>query len=321
MSTLYIDRSNLELRLEGCALTFYEDDRRVGTVPTAPLERVVLRGAARIEAQAVAKLGELGVGVIFLCGRRHEPVLFLPRMHNDAERRINQCVLSRNEEFRRLAALDVVRAKIDAQAGFLRARAEELSGAAPERLLAAVAELKKLRGALDVKSGDASIRGVEGSAAKAYFSGLSSLFSAELGFTTRNRRPPRDPVNAVLSLGYVLLYADATMAAHETGLDPFVGFLHRTEFSRHSLACDLMEPARPLIDRFALNLFLEGELALRYFSTTASGCFMQKEARVIFYKAYEKAAVEWRALVKARARKLADDILRASNLPSLSQTA
>ena len=84
MTTLYIDRNKLELRLEGGALTCYEDGQRVGTIPTAPLERVVMRGTAKVETQAIAKLGSLGVGVIFLFGRRHEPVLFLPRPHNDA---------------------------------------------------------------------------------------------------------------------------------------------------------------------------------------------------------------------------------------------
>ena len=59
MTTLYIDRNNLELRLEGRALTCYEDGQRVGTIPTAPLERVVMRGTAKVETQAIAKLGSL----------------------------------------------------------------------------------------------------------------------------------------------------------------------------------------------------------------------------------------------------------------------
>ena len=62
MTTLYIDRNNLELRLEGGALTCYEDGQRVGTIPTAPLERVVMRGTAKVETQAIAKLGSLDVG-------------------------------------------------------------------------------------------------------------------------------------------------------------------------------------------------------------------------------------------------------------------
>ena len=115
MTTLYIDRNNLELRLEGGALTCYEDGQRVGTIPTAPLERVVMRGTAKVETQAIAKLGSLDVGVIFLFGRRHEPVLFLPRPHNDALIRIHQCVLSRNPEACRLVAVDILQTKIEAQ--------------------------------------------------------------------------------------------------------------------------------------------------------------------------------------------------------------
>lgn len=109
-----------------------------------------------------------------------------------------------------------------------------------------------------------------------YFEGLTALFPAELGFTGRNRKPPRDPVNAALSLSYVLLYADAAIAAHQAGLDPFVGFLHKPEFGRHSLACDLMEPARPLVDRFVLDLFESGLFTLKAFRLPTPGALSQR---------------------------------------------
>lgn len=309
MTTLYIDRNNLELRLEGGALTCYEDGQRVGTIPTAPLERVVMRGTAKVETQAIAKLGSLGVGVIFLFGRRHEPVLFLPRPHNDALIRIHQCVLSRNPEACRLVAVDILQTKIEAQRQFLQSRADALKDTAPKALVAATDNLRKLWPLIDAKASEPAIRGVEGRAARVYFEGLTALFPAELGFTGRNRKPPRDPVNAALSLSYVLLYADAAIAAHQAGLDPFVGFLHKPEFGRHSLACDLMEPARPLVDRFVLDLFESGLFTLKSFSTTDAGCFISKNARSVFYPAFKKAASEWRGMLAKRARKLADDIL------------
>ena len=151
MTTLYIDRNNLELRLEGGALTCYEDGQRVGTIPTAPLERVVMRGTAKVETQAIAKLGSLGVGVIFLFGRRHEPVLFLPRPHNDALIRIHQCVLSRNPEACRLVAVDILQTKIEAQRQFLQSRADALKDTAPKALVAATDNLRKLWPLIDAK--------------------------------------------------------------------------------------------------------------------------------------------------------------------------
>ena len=275
MTTLYIDRNNLELRLEGGALTCYEDGQRVGTIPTAPLERVVMRGTAKVETQAIAKLGSLDVGVIFLFGRRHEPVLFLPRPHNDALIRIHQCVLSRNPEACRLVAVDILQTKIEAQRQFLQSRADALKDTAPKALVAATDNLRKLWPLIDAKASEPAIRGVEGRAARVYFEGLTALFPAELGFTGRNRKPPRDPVNAALSLSYVLLYADAAIAAHQAGLDPFES----------------------------------GLFTLKSFSTTDAGCFISKNARSVFYPAFEKAASEWRGMLAKRARKLADDIL------------
>lgn len=178
-----------------------------------------------------------------------------------------------------------------------------------KELVAAADNLRKLWPLIDAKASEPAIRGVEGRAARVYFEGLTALFPAELGFTGRNRKPPRDPVNAALSLSYVLLYADAAIAAHQAGLDPFVGFLHKPEFGRHSLACDLMEPARPLVDRFVLDLFESGLFTLKSFSTTDTGCFISKNARSVFYPTFEKAASEWRGMLAKRARKLADDIL------------
>ena len=189
----------------------------------------------------------------------------MPRPHNDALIRIHQCVLSRNPEACRLVAVDILQTKIEAQRQFLQSRADALKDTAPKALVAATDNLRKLWPLIDAKASEPAIRGVEGRAARVYFEGLTALFPAELGFTGRNRKPPRDPVNAALSLSYVLLYADAAIAAHQAGLDPFVGFLHKPEFGRHSLACDLMEPARPLVDRFVLDLFESGLFTLKAF--------------------------------------------------------
>jgi CRISPR-associated protein Cas1 len=122
MSSLYIDRKNLRLDCEGGALIFFENGERVGTVPIAPLQRVFVRGNVTVDTSLLAKLGEHGVGVVVLSGRKAEPSLFLPRPHNDAVRRLAQ--------FR--AALDVARClaisrtffqgKLMAQLAFLKAK-------------------------------------------------------------------------------------------------------------------------------------------------------------------------------------------------------
>ena len=96
----------------------------------------------------------------------------------------------------------------------------------------------------------ASLRGLEGVAAREYFQALTEVLPKSLGFHGRNRRPPKDPFNAVLSLGYTLLQAEASIALYGAGLDPYVGFYHALEYGRESLSCDVVEALRPEVDRF-----------------------------------------------------------------------
>ena len=91
------------------------------------------------------------------------------------------------------------------------------------------------------------LRGVEGAATRRYFAALRLLLPADVGFERRNRRPPRDPVNSLLSFGYALLLPEVEAACRTAGLDPRFGFLHRPGRNRPSMALDLMEEFRPLI--------------------------------------------------------------------------
>ncbi len=125
-----------------------------------------------------------------------------------------------------------------------------------ERPAVVLDRLKRLaKHAYDAGSLD-SLLGIEGSAARLYFEQFGGMLKVEergdpaaarFGFTHRNRRPRRDPVNALLSLGYTLLVKDLTVVATSIGLDPFMGFYHQPRFGRPALALDLMEPFRPLI--------------------------------------------------------------------------
>lgn len=114
-----MDRRGVEIRLDGEALTFYEKDERIATVPIAPLERIYVCGDTLVRAGLLAKLGERGVGVVFLSGRRFVPSLFLPKPHNDALRRIKQYELSSSNVFKMRFSREIVSRKIRAQSGCL----------------------------------------------------------------------------------------------------------------------------------------------------------------------------------------------------------
>ncbi len=132
--------------------------------------------------------------------------------------------------------------------------------------------------------------GIEGAAASAYFGNFGKMLSSDTGFDfkSRNRRPPRDPVNAVLSYLYSMLVKDFTVAALATGLDPYAGFYHQPLQGRPALALDLMEEFRPLIcDSIAIRLINTSELKESHFTTMGDGVAMSDDARRKVIAAYE----------------------------------
>ena len=113
------------------------------------------------------------------------------------------------------------------------------------------------------------VRGIEGDAARLYFGGMARILSSGLlKFEARRRRPPRDPVNAVLSFCYSLVTTELTGACDAVGLDPQIGFLHTARSGRPSLALDLAEELRPLVDRFIVGLIRRRQINPSDYTTT-----------------------------------------------------
>lgn len=296
MSSLYIDRKGTELKLSGEALVCYENNERIGTIPLAPIERIYLKGDVTLQASLLAKLGERNIGVICLSGRKNIPSLFLAQPHNDAERRLVQYGLANDEAFCFAFAKKLVTLKLLMQKNWL----WQASNARMDKkvlLVPKAEELEMLIRKIDEQTNLASLRGIEGKAASAYFTALSIYLPPSLKFDGRNRRPPRDPFNAVLSLTYTLLHSEAVLAAHGAGLDPFIGFYHALDYGRESLACDLIEPLRPLVDNWLLGCFRKEILRVEHFSSTQDGCFLGKAGRVHFYQEYEKQVASWRKVL------------------------
>jgi len=113
-------------------------------------------------------------------------------------------------------------------------------------------------------------------------------FETQWDFNGRNRRPPRDPINALLSFGYALLTKSFTVAVSAEGLDPWWGLYHQPRHGRPSLALDLMEPFRPLIvDSAVISAVNTGMVKQRHFQTSSAGCILQPAGRKNFIRAYE----------------------------------
>jgi CRISP-associated protein Cas1 len=169
---------------------------------------------------------------------------------------------------------------------------------------AALAELKRLVGKAEAVASAESLLGIEGQAARIYFQHFAGMIKVgdepldpanALGqpprypfdFRTRNRRPPRDPVNALLSLAYTLVAKDFTVTAAAVGFDPYLGFYHLPRPGRPALALDLMEPFRPLLADSAVITAINNRMVYpEHFVEAGGGVTMTQSGRKAFIRAY-----------------------------------
>ncbi len=306
MGTLYLDRRNLNLRLDGKRLLIEEPDTRPRGVPLVLLERVVMQGQVRFDSSLLAALAEQGTTLVCLSARhsRRTAILLGPG-HGDARRRLAQYQLALDPAARLMLARRLIAAKLRAQARLLDTaimeRPDERKPLSDglnmlQRLLIALADAPDL----------SAVLGLEGAGAAAYYAALVTLFAPALNFMGRNRRPPRDPVNACLSLGYTLLHFEAVRAAYGAGLDPLLGFFHEPAYGRESLACDLIEPLRPRVDGWVWSLFRERQLRVEDFVVDKGACLLTKGGRQAFYASYESWASPLRRYLRRESYQLAN---------------
>jgi len=319
MATLYLDRKGAALDVDAGSLTVRLGGALATRIPLAPLQRVVLRGDAVLSTRLLAELWRHDIGLLLLSGRHSEATARLVgRPHDDAALRVAQYRQAIDPEASRMAARRIVGAKLAAEARLL-GRALELRPDRRKPLTDAIEVFERLQARIadDGERLDRdTLTGLEGAGAAAYFRAYSTLFPAPLEFSRRRRRPPPDPVNFCLSLGYTLLHHEAVREVQVVGLDPPLGFLHVPERGRESLACDLVEPLRPHVDEWVWRRFAERHLRREHFSREKGGaCLMGKTGRRLFYDGFDPLAAGLRRLLRRMARSLAADLRRPGRAP------
>lgn len=296
MSTLYIDRQGSQLHIHAGVLHITTPDGQADRrLPVKYLDRVVLRTDTQLSSKVLCDLADQGINLIALGGRGGQKIAQITGTpHNDARRRWQQVLTLSQPQFCAQVAHGIIQSKVKRQGATL----AHIAAQRPDLRKPLHDGQKRLNGILGTLSAAGSsghtldqLRGLEGAAAAMYFEAYFSAFAPALGAIGRNRRPPRDPVNAVLSLSYTMLYAQATAACWTAGLDPALGALHTLSHGRAALACDLMEPYRPAVDLWVWHMFRNGQLRNEHFGRDGSGaCLLGKAGRSHFYPAWEQQA-------------------------------
>lgn len=279
LNTLYVTSEGAWLRKDGANVVVEVEGGERGRAPLHLLGAIICFGQVGVSPQLMHAAAEAGIAITYLgwSGR------FLARV--EGPQTGNVLLRRAQHERTRNAPLAVARAivaaKIANQRGVIRRAIRDHRDPAGKLELAERRLSAAARAALASTDID-SLRGTEGDAANAYFAVFGDMVRvADLSFQNRSRRPPLDPVNALLSFLYVLLTADCRAAAEAAGLDPQMGFLHRDRPGRPSLAIDLMEEFRaPLADRACLTLLNRRQVGASAFRHEETGAvFLRDDAR------------------------------------------
>jgi CRISP-associated protein Cas1 len=281
--------------------------------------QVVVRGNVQITTQAARALLDRGIPVMYLSGGGWFVGRLVGTETNNIDLRIAQFRAAQDPGTCLNLARAFVVAKIRNGRTLLR-RNHPAIGSVVLRQLKQVARKAAKAESLE------SLLGFEGAAAREYFQSFAGMFkSAEVGafdLTRRNRRPPRDPVNAMLSFAYALLTKEIVIAASGVGLEPLLGFYHQPRFGRPALALDLMEEFRPLIaDSVVVTAVNTGVVTRDDFVLLAGACSIKPHARKKLIEAYERRmdhtvthplfgySVSYRRILELQARLLSRVVL------------
>ena len=294
LNTLYITTPETYLRLDNDTLRVEVERETRLRVPLHHLTAVVCFGHINLSAPLMHRLADEGIALVLL----NDSGRFKARL----EGAVSGNVLLRQAQFQRAAnpvfTLDMARAcvagKIKNTRQVLQRGAREAKTEDEAKALARLADdlAASLRALPEAANLDI-LRGVEGEAARQYFSGLNLLVRPDLResfrMDGRTRRPPRDRFNAMLSFLYAMWMNDCRSALEAAGLDPQVGFLHALRPGRAALALDLMEEFRPWADRLALTLINRGQLSTDDFAMReGGGVSLEPDARKAVVVAYQE---------------------------------
>lgn len=279
LNTLYITTEDAYLALENENIVVWKEEERMGQYPLLMLESVVSFSYKGASLALMGECAKRGISLCFMtpkgrflarvCGESRGNVLLRKQQYRLSDSEDSSCLIARNFIFGKVYnSRWVLERTLRDHA--MRVEADKIKAVSFQlaNQLETIAACKDLD----------RLRGIEGELSARYFSVFDELILNQknhFSFDGRNRRPPTDPVNAMLSFSYTLLAHDCVSALESVGLDAYVGFMHRDRPGRESLALDLMEELRSAFaDRFVLTLINTREIQSKHFQRQAGGVIL-----------------------------------------------
>jgi CRISPR-associated protein Cas1 len=311
METLFIDRKETKLSCNQQRLYIKKskEDSKAVSIPLHHLKSIVISCDCELSSGMLRQLAKHNVSLICLNHRDPDASFISTKQtHGNVQRRINQYQLLNNELLRIRFSTIIIKRKISEQRQHLKLLIKKRQDLQPSLILACRHLLDSQKQLNNQALGLNEIMGIEGYASRLYFSAYQLAFNRALQFNKRTKRPPKDPVNVILSLSYTLLYYEAQRACLGQGLDPALPILHQPAYHRASLACDLQEALRADIAHWIWSLFQQRILREDHFTQTEEGCLLNKAGRKNYYNAVTDELVKWRLKLRKHSRLLVNII-------------
>lgn len=289
---LYVHTAGTRVGRTGAELVIEPREGEKQHVRIGHTSHLALFGNVQLSTQAIQDLCDRGINIAYLSSGGWLKAITRGMDHKNVELRRAQFAAAASADRCLTLAKAIVSAKIRNSRTLLRRNATE----PPHPTLLRLRELAK--SAEEAESLE-TLLGLEGTAARLYFQAYASLLQppvedgqpppAAFDFEGRNRRPPKDPVNCMLSMGYALLVKDLVIAAMAVGFDPYLGFYHQPRYGRPALALDMMEELRPIVvDSIVLSAINTGTLQAGDFFRRAGAVAFTNSGRSKFLRAYER---------------------------------
>ena len=311
LNTLYVTSPDKYLSLEGETIVISEKNTECARIPFHNIDSIITMGYVGVSPALMGKCAEKNINIYFLSRSGRFLASTIGKYNGNVLLRRNQYRIADNEDRCTEISKNIIKGKLyNSKSVISRAVRDYSMSLDTEKLNNVICNLSDSIKQIDLCKNTEELRGIEGEAASRYFSVFDDLIlqqKSDFFFNGRNKRPPLDNVNAMLSFSYTLLNSMVTSSLYCVGIDPYVGFMHKDRPGRTSMALDLMEELRSVFaDRFVLTLinkrivcgkdFVKNENGAVSFTDEGKRKFMQawqkrKQDKIIH--PYLKEKVEW----------------------------
>lgn len=293
LNTLYVMTDSCYLTLDGENIVIQNGEKTLGRFPLHTLENIICFTYKGATPALMGACAERKIGMSFFSPRGAFLARVVGKEYGNVLLRKEQYRISDDDNRSVVYAKNMIVGKVyNSRWSIERTLRDHAHRVDAEKLKQVSGILYETLPKIDNAVGLDELRGIEGKAAEQYFSILNDMIlnqKEDFAFTKRNRRPPLDNINAILSFAYTVLAGDCANALSSVGLDPYVGFMHGDRPGRTSLALDLMEELRPVLaDRFILTLINTKAVQASHFEKQKdSAVLLNDDGRKVFFNAWQ----------------------------------